>query len=224
MLVKICGITRLEDAEAAIEFGAGALGFVFWPKSPRYVDPEQARAIVAQLPPFVSTVGVFVDQPPRLVNGVAARVGLSAVQLHGGETIDMLEHIDRPVVKAFAIEGSRVEEADAWPSRVRLLMDAHDPDKRGGTGRTVDWTRAAAFAARRPVLLAGGLTPANVAEAIRVVKPFGIDVSSGVESAPGLKDRARLRALFEAVAADAGLETSGSGTWGGPLRPVEGDR
>ncbi len=109
MLVKICGITRLEDAEAAVELGAGALGFVFWPKSPRYVDPEQARAIVSRLPPFVTTVGVFVDQPPRLVNGVAARVGLSAVQLHGDETIDVLEHIERPVVKALglAIDGRR---------------------------------------------------------------------------------------------------------------------
>jgi phosphoribosylanthranilate isomerase len=196
MLVKICGITRLEDAEAAVELGAGALGFVFWPKSPRYVDPEQARAIVSRLPPFVTTVGVFVDQPPRLVNGVAARVGLSAVQLHGGETIDMLEHIERPVVKAFGIDGG---DEDAWPSRVRLLIDAHDPEKRGGTGRTVDWKRAAIIAARRPVLLAGGLTPANVADAIRAVKPFGIDLSSGVESSPGLKDRTRLRALFDAI-------------------------
>jgi phosphoribosylanthranilate isomerase len=206
MLVKICGITRLEDAEAAVELGAGALGFVFWPKSPRYVDPEQARAIVSRLPPFVTTVGVFVDQPPRLVNGVAARVGLSAVQLHGGETIDMLEHIERPVVKAFAIDG---EDQDAWPSRVRLLIDAHDPEKGGGTGRTVDWKRAAIVAARRPVLLAGGLTPANVADAIRAVKPFGIDVSSGVESSPGVKDHARRRALFDAVVECAGPERSG---------------
>lgn len=221
MLVKICGITRLEDAEAAVELGAGALGFVFWPKSPRYVDPEQARAIVSRLPPFVTTVGVFVDQPPLLVNGVAARVGLSAVQLHGGETIDMLEYIERPVVKAFAIDGG---DEDAWPSRVRLLIDAHDPEKRGGTGRTVDWKRAATFAARRPVLLAGGLTPANVADAIRVVKPFGIDISSGVESAAGVKDHARLRALFEAVAECAGPERSGLRTWGGPLKPAEGDR
>jgi phosphoribosylanthranilate isomerase len=221
MLVKICGITRLEDAEAAVELGAGALGFVFWPKSPRYVDPEQARAIVSRLPPFVTTVGVFVDQPPRLVNGVAARVGLGAVQLHGDETIDVLEHIERPVVKAFATDGG---DEDAWPSRVRLLIDAHDPEKRGGTGRTVDWKRAAVIAARRPVLLAGGLTPANVADAIRVVKPFGIDVSSGVESSAGVKDHERLRALFEAVVECAGPERSGLRAWGRPLRPAEGDR
>ena len=200
MLVKICGITRSEDAEAAIALGAGALGFVFWPKSPRYVDPEAARAIVASLPPFVTTVGVFVDQSARLVNGVAARVGLSAVQLHGDEPVTVVDEIDRPVVKAFAMSDTTcIEEADAWPARVRLLIDVCDPAARGGTGRTVDWQRAAAVAAARPVLLAGGLKAENVAEAIRTVRPFGIDVSSGVESAPGVKDHARMRALFDEV-------------------------
>ncbi len=141
MFVKICGITRLEDAEAAVELGAGALGFVFWPKSPRFVDPERARAIVCTAA-AVRDDGRRVRGPAAgLVNGVAARVGLGAVQLHGDETIDVLEHIERPVVKAFAIDGG---DEDAWPARVRLLIDAHDPEKRGGTGRTVDWKRAAA--------------------------------------------------------------------------------
>ena len=207
MLVKICGITRMEDAEAAVALGAGAIGFVFWPRSPRAVDPERARSIAAALPPFVTTLGVFVNQAPALVNDVAARVGLGAVQLHGDEQIDVLEQIERPVVKAFAMAGN--EDADAWPTRVRLLIDVHDPDQRGGTGRTVDWGRAAAIAARRPVLLAGGLNAANVADAIRTVRPFGIDVSSGVESSPGVKDHVRLRALFEAVRECAGPERSG---------------
>ena len=197
MLVKICGITRLEDAEAAVALGAGAIGFVFWSQSPRAVDPERARSIAAALPPFVTTLGVFVNQAPAFVNDVAARVGLGAVQLHGDEPIDLLEQIERPVVKAFAMAGN--EDADAWPTRVRLLIDVHDLDQRGGTGRTVDWGRAAAIAARRPVLLAGGLNAANVVDAIRTVRPFGIDVSSGVESSPGVKDHARMRALFEAV-------------------------
>jgi phosphoribosylanthranilate isomerase len=205
MLVKICGITRLEDAEAAVALGAGAIGFIFWPQSPRAIDPERARAIAAALPPFVTTIGVFVDQAPALVNDVAARVGLGAVQLHGDERVDVLVQIERPVVKAFAMGGS--EEPDAWPARVRLLIDAHDPDRRGGTGKTVDWGRAAAIAARRPVLLAGGLNAANVGDAIRTVRPFGIDVSSGVELSPGVKDHARLRALFEAVTECAGPET-----------------
>jgi phosphoribosylanthranilate isomerase len=152
------------------------------------------------VPPFVTTVGVFVDQGAQLVNGVAARVGLGAVQLHGDEPVTIVDEIDRPVVKAFAMgETTRVEEAAAWPARVRLLIDVCDPAARGGTGRTVDWQRAAEVAATRPVLLAGGLKAGNVAEAIRAVRPFGIDVSSGVESAPGVKDHARLRALFDEV-------------------------
>jgi len=211
MVVKICGITRLEDAEAAVALGATALGFVFWPESPRFVEPEQARAIVAALPPFVTTIGVFVDQSARLVNGVAARVGLAAVQLHGDEPVAYLDDVDRPVVKAFAVgEQTRDEAADQWPARVRLLLDVHDPAKRGGTGQPIDWTRAAAVSARRPVLLAGGLRPENVVEAIQRVRPFGIDVSSGVESAPGIKDHARLEALFRALATGvAGPEGSG---------------
>jgi len=200
MLVKICGITRLEDAETAVALGAGAIGFVFWPKSPRSVDPERARAIAAALPPFVTTIGVFVNQAPAVINEVAARVGLAGVQLHGDEAVDVLEQIERPVVKAFAMGATaRIEEADTWPARVRLLIDVHDPDQRGGTGKTVDWNQAAAIAARRPVLLAGGLNAGNVADAIHQVRPFGIDVSSGVESSPGVKDHARMRALFEAV-------------------------
>jgi phosphoribosylanthranilate isomerase len=200
MLVKICGITRLEDAQAAVQLGADAVGFVFWPRSPRFIEPEQARAIAAALPPFITTVGVFVDQSARLVNGVAARVGLGAVQLHGEESPDYLGEIDRPVIKAISL-GERFDDRQlqAWPDRVRLLLDADDPIRRGGTGRTVDWALAAKAAAGRAVLLAGGLRPENVGEAIRAVGPYGIDVSSGVESAPGVKDHARLRALFEAI-------------------------
>jgi len=209
VLVKICGITRREDAEAAIELGANALGFVFWPRSPRYVDPEQARSILGALPPFITTVGVFVDQTARLINGVSARVGLSAVQLHGDEPVAMVDDIERPVIKALAMSDELdADDADAWPERVRLLLDVHDPVQRGGTGRTIDWGRAAGLAKRRPVLLAGGLRPENVADAVRTVRPYGIDVSSGVESAPGVKDRALLSALFRAIT-EAGPERSG---------------
>jgi phosphoribosylanthranilate isomerase len=195
MLIKICGLTRLEDAEAAVALGATALGFVFWPKSPRFIDPFRARAIVAALPPFVGAVGVFVNQPADYVNGVASLVGLSAVQLHGDEDATTAAAIRRPVVKAI----SSSDGAEAWPDRYTLLLDAHDAELRGGTGRTTDWTRAASLAARRRIVLAGGLRPENVAEAIRAVKPFGIDVSSGVEDAPGIKNQARLKALFEAL-------------------------
>ena len=195
MIVKICGITRLEDAEAAVEAGAGAIGFIFWPNSPRFVDPHRARRIAAALPPFVTAVGVFVNQPLEYVKGVASLVRLGAVQLHGDETPAFAALVPGPVIKAVPA-GS---DTGAWSSRVRLLLDVHDPVARGGTGRTVDWAAAADLAAQRGILLAGGLTPDNVADAVAQVRPFGIDVSSGVERAPGIKDHQRLRALFEAV-------------------------
>jgi phosphoribosylanthranilate isomerase len=201
MLVKICGITSMEDAEAAVEAGASALGFVFWPKSPRFIDPHRARAIVSSLPPFVVPVGVFVNQPAAHVRGVAALVRLGAVQLHGDEDLLYVAGMDYPVIKAVSIE-RREDEADRidiWPRRTTLLLDVHDPVSRGGTGRTIDWSAAARIAARRRALLAGGLTPDNVAEAVARVQPFGIDVSSGVERSPGVKDHARIRALFEAL-------------------------
>lgn len=206
MIVKICGITRLEDAEAAVAAGAGAIGFIFWPKSPRFIDPHRARTIAAALPPFVTAVGVFVNQPIAYINGVASLVRLGAVQLHGDETPAVAAGIAAPVIKAVTVDSV---DAAVWPSRVRLLLDVHDPIARGGTGRTVDWPAAANLAARREILLAGGLTPDNVVDAVARVRPFGIDVSSGVERAPGIKDHQRLRALFEAVH-DAGHITTRS--------------
>ena len=202
MLVKVCGITRLEDAIAAVDAGAHAIGFVFWPDSPRFVDPYRARAIAARLPPFVTAVGLFVNQPLSHVNGVAALVRLGAAQLHGDETPEFAAGVTAPVIRALPVDA-----AAAWPAGTTLLLDAHDPVKRGGTGRTIDWAAAADLAAHRRVLLAGGLTPDNVADAIARVRPFGIDVSSGVERAPGVKDHQRLRALFEAVHATGHLTT-----------------
>ena len=205
MIVKICGITRLEDAEAAVAAGASAIGFIFWPNSPRFVDPHRARKIAASLPPFVTAVGVFVNQPLEYVNAVARLARLGAVQLHGDETPEFAASVAAPVIKTVGCGSGRsgpgvtVETLSVWPARVRMLLDVHDPVARGGTGRTIDWTAAARVAARREILLAGGLTPDNVADAIARVRPFGIDVSSGVERAPGIKDHRRLRALFEAV-------------------------
>ena len=198
-MVKICGITRAEDAEAAVAAGAGAIGFVFWPESPRFIDPYRARAIRSRLPPFVTAVGVFVNQPLEHVTGVASLVRLGAVQLHGDETPQYAARISIPVMKVVAIGAAQGEPIAAWPAATTLLLDVHDPVKRGGTGRTIDWTAAAEIAAARRILLAGGLTPDNVAEAVAQVRPFGIDVSSGVEQAPGVKDHQRLRALFEAL-------------------------
>lgn len=206
MLVKICGITRERDAAVAVEAGARALGFIFWPNSPRYVDTERARRIVRTLPPFVTPVGVFVNQPLDEINTVAARVGLGVVQLHGDEDPDFAGAVERPVLKAI----TAADDAARWPGEVMLLIDAHDPIRRGGTGATADWSVAATLAGRRPLVLAGGLDPGNIRRAIDQVRPFGVDVSSGVETSPGLKDHDRIRALFRALREDpAEMESRG---------------
>jgi phosphoribosylanthranilate isomerase len=152
------------------------------------------------LPPWVVPVGVFVDQSPEYVSAVASLVRLGVVQLHGGETPEMVERIPQRVIKSVAVTSDFDESSvDRIPPRAGVLLDAHDPERHGGTGTTVDWSRAAAAARRRRVLLAGGLRPENVRTAIDTVRPFGIDVSSGVEFTPGVKDPDRLRALFAAL-------------------------
>jgi phosphoribosylanthranilate isomerase len=204
VLIKICGITRADDAGAAVAAGAQAIGMVFWPDSPRFIDPYRARRIVASLPAFITPVGVFVNQSLDYVNAVASLVRLGAVQLHGDERVEYAAAVSVPVVKALHLGNADV---DAWPDRITVLLDAHDPQRRGGTGLAIDWTAAAAIAARRPVLLAGGLTPDNVADAIARVRPFGIDVSSGVERAPGVKDHDRIKLFCEAVHATSHYAT-----------------
>jgi phosphoribosylanthranilate isomerase len=197
MFVKICGITREADARTAVENGASAIGFIFWPESPRYIEPERARGIVRMLPPFVTAVGVFVNEPVDRVNEVAEIAGLGAVQLHGDEGPEVVDRLTRPVVKALGhVDGAAAAQ---WPQRVTLLVDAEDRVRRGGTGARADWQGARALAASRNVVLAGGITPANVIEAVTAVRPFGIDVSSGVEDAPGIKNVDRIRQLFEAL-------------------------
>jgi phosphoribosylanthranilate isomerase len=198
--VKVCGITRVEDALLAAELRAFAVGFIFWPASPRFIDPYRARAIAAALPPDVATVGVFVDQPADYVKSVAGLVPLGVVQLHGAESIDDFAQVRCRLIRAIGLADDIDQSSiDRVPSRVTVLLDAHDPIRRGGTGRTVDWSVAAGIAKRRPTILSGGLTPDNVRAAIDVVQPYAIDVSSGVESAPGVKDAAKLRALFSAI-------------------------
>ena len=197
--VKICGITTPDDAVLAAELGASAIGLVLWPGSPRYVEAARAREIVQALPPFVSAVGVFVDQMEEAAD-IARDVGLSAVQFHGDERGAAYRDFPFRVVKAVTVrDASAREEAAAVPARATVLLDAHDRVKRGGTGRVIDWSIAAMIARERRVILSGGLSADNVAEAIAAVKPYAIDVSSGVESAPGRKDPAKLRALFAAL-------------------------
>jgi phosphoribosylanthranilate isomerase len=198
--VKICGVTRVEDAVLAAELGASAVGMIFWPDSPRHVTIERARDIVSALPPFVTAVGVFVNEPVDRVACVANAAGLGAIQLHGDEDADVYVPLGRRVIKAVPVrDGSGEDVADAISPRATVLLDAHDPVRRGGTGRPIDWTVAAAIARRRRVILSGGLTPENVVDAVRRVAPAAIDVSSGVEAAPGRKDPAQLRRLFDAL-------------------------
>ena len=201
--VKICGIRRTEDALLAAELGASAVGFLFWPASPRFLDPEEARPIVAALPPFVTTVGVFVDQDEAHVNAVARLLSLDVVQLHGQESPGAYAGGGYRIIKSVAVGDGRdcMKAVAAVPKRATVLLDAHDPIKRGGTGRTIDWTLAAAAAKTRPVILSGGLNADNIREAVDTVRPYAVDVSSGVESSPGVKDAGRLRALFAALSA-----------------------
>ena len=195
--VKVCGITRVEDAMLAAELGASAVGFIFWPRSPRFVPPTRAAEIAAALPPSIVCVGVFVDQPVEEMQAIGSSVPLGAVQLHGSETAAVAAALMQPVIKAVPVTCEfDPASLDVWPSPVTVLLDAHDPVKRGGTGRPIDWSLAAQAAARRPVMLSGGLTPENVRDAIDAVRPYAIDLSSGVEASPGIKDPARLRALF----------------------------
>jgi phosphoribosylanthranilate isomerase len=198
--VKICGVTTADDALLAAELGAAAVGFVFWPHSPRYIEPIAARAIVARLPPFIAPVGVFVNQPIATVLAIARVARLGAVQLHGDEAAEEYATLPMRIIKAVALGNAKDGDAAAnVPPNAMVLLDAHDPVRRGGTGRAVDWSVAAAVAGRRPVILSGGLHAGNVVEAIAAVHPYGVDVSSGIETRPGRKDPAKLRALFAAL-------------------------
>ncbi len=199
--VKICGITNLEDALLAAELGVDALGFIFYPKSPRAVSPGAAREIIRRLPPFVLTVGVFVDDEPARVEEIAAYAGLDWLQLHGAESPDYCRTVGRRVIKGFRVKGEEsLPQLAPYQGAVQaFLLDAYKPGKPGGTGETFDWELARQAKAYGPLILAGGLTPENVAGAIRVAQPAAVDVASGVEAAPGKKDPDKLKAFMEAA-------------------------
>jgi len=187
MFLKVCGITSLGDALHAVEHGATAIGFVFWPRSPRCISADDAADIVAELPEDVTTVGVFVNESVDGIRSIVAKTRITAVQLHGDEPPDYAYAIGHPILRSATVQNA-ADVSGAWPASTTLLVDAADPVRRGGTGQTVDWSRAAPLARLRPIVLAGGLTPDNVAEAVATVRPYGVDVSSGVEASPGVKD------------------------------------
>ncbi len=201
--VKICGITNAEDAVTAVEAGADALGFVFYRESPRYIQPQVVSRIVASLPPFILGVGVFVNEDIKKVRDLMDRCGLALAQLHGDEDAAYCEGLGRPVLRGIRLRdrGSLLSMAEyRGRALVRgFVVDAFSDSAYGGTGLVADWTLAAEAAQAAKVLLAGGLTPENVGEAIRYVKPYGVDVSSGVEASPGKKDPAKIQAFIRAV-------------------------
>jgi len=199
--IKICGITRLEDAQQAVAAGVDALGFIFAEKSPRKIDPDQARQIISTLPPFVDAVGVFVNAELARVNELSAYCGLTVVQLHGQESSEYCAAVRGRVVKAFAVRPDTTGDQFAPYADVAcgFLLDTYHEKLAGGSGQTFDWTLVWQLALARPVILAGGLTPANVGAAVRQVRPFAVDVNSGVEVSPGIKNHSLISAVVREV-------------------------
>jgi|SRR5579875_348428 phosphoribosylanthranilate isomerase len=196
--VKICGIKRLADALAAVEAGAHAIGLNFWRPGKRYVAPEMARVIARSLPPFITRVGVFVDEDPETVEEIADLVGLDVLQFHGRESPEYCDRFDRPVIKAIPVRGPGSLRGLEHYHVAAWLLDAHVPGHVGGTGHTFDWALAKEVREVGPVIISGGLTPENVIDAIRAATPFAVDVASGVET-NGEKDPAKIREFVARV-------------------------
>lgn len=215
--VKVCGLTVPEEAAAAAAAGADAIGLVFWPRSPRAVDVPTARRIVAALPPFVTRVGVFVDATRDELRRVADEVPLDLLQLHGHEPLDALDGLPRRAIKALGVgAGFDIDEARRYAARAAaLLLDTGGQASPGGSGRAFDWSVAGALRRHVPwLILAGGLAPDNVGAALAAVRPDAVDVSSGVETSPGRKDAAKVRAFIAAVRVAAPRAERGQGRGG----------
>ncbi len=198
--VKICGITRAEDGRAAAQAGADAIGLVFYDRSPRHVGPGQAAEICAALPPFVSVVGLFVNTPREQVEALVQQLPIDLLQFHGAETADQCEGFGRPYIKAIGMKDNVdvAEVVQAHPQASGFLFDAWQPDVHGGGGVAFDWTRMPAIG-DRPAILAGGLMPDNVEQAVRQTRPWAVDVSSGVEQDKGIKSAEKIEAFIRGV-------------------------
>lgn len=196
--VKICGITNISDAIAAVDFGADALGFVFFEGSPRYISPEAAAAIINQLPPFTTTLGVFVDEKPEQVEKIIALTRIDIVQFHGNEPPGMCD-VSRHSIKAIRVKSlESLDPLNNYKDRVSaFLLDTFTPDVLGGTGQIFNWDIAVYAKQFGRIILAGGLTPDNVAKAVKRVRPYGVDVSSGVESKKREKDHKKMKLFIE---------------------------
>ncbi len=196
--IKICGVTRLEDALAAARLGADALGFNFWPGSKRHLDPAAARRIISRLPPFVTPVGVFVNQSEGEMRAIAGETGIQVFQLHGDEPPELCARLPLPVVKAIPVDQVRTLSKLLSYEVQAFLLDTPSRGY-GGSGEPFDWSLAEGVSDVAPVVLAGGLTPENVGAAIRAVRPWAVDVASGVESSPGVKNPGRMARFVSAV-------------------------
>lgn len=197
--VKICGMTSLHDAQLAVDAGADMIGLIFYPPSPRYVTPEQARSIVAQLPAGFPTVGVFVNESLDTITHIAQTSGVQRVQLHGTESPELCHQLPWPVIKAFRFTAQIQPETMSHYHVAALLVEGYHPHVYGGGGTPADWARVATLHHYGRIILAGGLTPENVQEAIQIVQPYAVDVCSGVEATPGTKDAAQVRAFIRAA-------------------------
>ena len=194
--VKVCGMTSLKDALVAVEGGADAVGFIFYKKSPRSVTMKTVREIVLELPPFVDTVGVFVDETAEQINKIADYCNLDIIQLHGDESPTFCKKIRRKVIKAFRIKDMQSVKKLSSFQVSGFILDTFSENLHGGTGKVFDWNLALPAKKFGPVIMAGGLTPNNVQQAVRQIRPYGVDVCSGVESEPGIKDHKKVRAFL----------------------------
>jgi len=198
--IKICGITRLEDALYAEKLGASAVGFVFFRKSPRYINPEQARTISESLGPFIARVGVFVDEDPVIVHNIARTAHLTVLQFHGAESPDYISTFKGfGIIKGLRVGNDFDPKILSMYNKNTILLDTLVPDNYGGTGKTFDWGKVLICGNDYRIILAGGLNPSNVREALKIVKPWGVDVSSGVELSPVIKDHEKMKAFFNTV-------------------------
>ncbi len=197
--IKICGITSIEDATLAAGLGADALGFIFYSGSKRYIDPDTAREIISALPPFLTKVGVFVNQGVEEISDIQEKTGINVVQLHGDETAEFCSSLSSTIIKAIRVKDiSDLESLAQYPVQA-ILLDTYSDTEYGGTGKSFDWGILDNKSISQNIILSGGLNPDNVAEAVRIVKPYAIDVSSGVEAEPGKKDHEKVKKFIEAI-------------------------
>jgi phosphoribosylanthranilate isomerase len=197
--IKICGITNLDDALEAAEAGADGLGFNFYKKSPRYISPEKASEIISQLPPFIVPVGLFVNEREEKIREVQAQTCIQTIQFHGDESPEFCQRFGARVIKAFQVKDKESLKHMAHYRVGAFLLDSYHESLRGGTGDTFDWHLAVVAKTFGRVILAGGLTPENVAEAVKLVRPYGVDVTSGVEKEKGIKDHGKLKKFITEV-------------------------